>query len=70
MSVRKVILGITAAAALFNHLYESTRTQFGFSPLQSLHIELSAAEAARALKASVTRLRHRTTKKPRAMPGL
>ncbi|MGY8705193.1 hypothetical protein RAD16_05550 [Bradyrhizobium sp. 18BD] len=37
-------------AALFYHLYESTRTQFGFSPLQSLHIALSAAEAARTFQ--------------------
>src|SRR6478672_13883962 len=28
-------------AALFYHLYESTRTQFGFSPFRSLHIALS-----------------------------
>ncbi|UPK39989.1 hypothetical protein IVB18_23835 [Bradyrhizobium sp. 186] len=37
-------------AALFYHLYESTRTQFGFSPLRSLHIALSAAEAAKAFQ--------------------
>jgi hypothetical protein len=43
-------------AALFYHLYESTRTQFGFSSLQSLHIALSAAEAARTFQP--TRSRH------------
>lgn len=32
--------------ALFYHLYQSTRTQFGFSPRKSLHIAFSAAEAA------------------------
>jgi hypothetical protein len=31
--------------ALFIHLYESSRTQFGFSPLASLRIALSAARA-------------------------
>jgi hypothetical protein len=31
--------------ALFIHLYESSRTQFGFSPLASLRIALSAAQA-------------------------
>lgn len=37
-------------AALFYHLYQSTRTQFGFSPLKSLHIAFSAAEAARTFQ--------------------
>src|SRR5439155_15726561 len=32
--------------ALFYHLYELSRTQFGFSPLDSLRIALSAAKAA------------------------
>jgi hypothetical protein len=35
---------------LFWHLYESTRGQFGFSPLQSVRIALSAARAARAFQ--------------------
>jgi hypothetical protein len=42
-------------AALFYHLYESTRTQFGFSPLMSLHIALSAAEAARTFQPTRSR---------------
>jgi hypothetical protein len=42
-------------AALFYHLYESTRTQFGFSPLRSLHIALSAAEAAKAFQPTRSR---------------
>ena len=36
--------------ALFIHLYESSRTQFGFSPLASLRIALSAAQAARTFQ--------------------
>lgn len=95
MSVRKMILGIAAAAALvaayaviprqadlrafdpaemarletamwrdyydkryvalFYHLYASTRTQFGFSPLRSLHIALSAAEAAKTFQPTRSR---------------
>ena len=34
-------------AALFGHLYELSRTQFGFSPLDSFRIALAAAQAAR-----------------------
>jgi len=41
--------------ALFYHLYESTRTQFGFSPLQSLHVAFSAAEAARTFQPTRSR---------------
>ncbi|MCP3382942.1 hypothetical protein NLM31_21480 [Bradyrhizobium sp. CCGUVB4N] len=41
--------------ALFYHLYESTRTQFGFSPFRSLHVALSAAEAARAFQPTRSR---------------
>ena len=33
---------------LFYHLYEMSRTQFGFAPLDSLRIALSAARAAGA----------------------
>ncbi|QQN61329.1 hypothetical protein JIR23_16810 [Bradyrhizobium diazoefficiens] len=95
MSVRKIILGIAAAAALaaayaviprqadlrafdpaemarletamwrdyydkryaalFYHLYASTRTQFGSSPLRSLHIALSAAEAAKTFQPTRSR---------------
>jgi len=33
---------------LFWHLYQSTRSQFGFSPSQSVRIALSAAQAAKA----------------------
>src|SRR4051812_37809360 len=33
--------------ALFYHLYEVSRAQFGFSPLDSLRIALAAARAAR-----------------------
>jgi hypothetical protein len=42
-------------AALFIHLYESTRTQFGFSPIKSLHIAFSAAEAARTFQPTRSR---------------
>jgi len=41
--------------ALFYHLCESTRTQFGFSPLQSLHVAFSAAEAARTFQPTRSR---------------
>ena len=41
--------------ALFYHLYEPTRTQFGFSPLKSLHIAFSAAEAARTFQPTRSR---------------
>lgn len=40
---------------LFWHLYESTRSQFGFSPLQSVRIALSAAEAAKAFQPTRSR---------------
>lgn len=42
-------------AALFIHLYESMRTQFGFSPIKSLHIAFSAAEAARTFQPTRSR---------------
>jgi hypothetical protein len=40
---------------LFSHLYESTRGQFGFSPLQSVRIAWSAAQAARAFQPTRSR---------------
>ncbi|WP_128952013.1 hypothetical protein [Bradyrhizobium guangzhouense] len=42
-------------AALFYHLYASTRTQFGFSPFRSLHIAFSAAEAAKSFQPTHSR---------------
>jgi hypothetical protein len=33
--------------ALFYHLYESSRAQFGFAPLISVRIALSAAQGAK-----------------------
>ncbi|UWU89161.1 hypothetical protein [Bradyrhizobium sp. CB1015] len=42
-------------AALFIHLYQSIRTQFGFSPLQSLQVALSAAEAAKTFQPTRSR---------------
>ncbi|WP_271602850.1 hypothetical protein [Bradyrhizobium sp. CCBAU 45384] len=42
-------------AALFYHLYASTRTQFGFSLLRSLHIAFSAAEAAKMFQPTHSR---------------
>jgi hypothetical protein len=41
--------------ALFTNLYESSRTQFGFSPLASLRIALSAAQAAQAFQPTRSR---------------
>jgi hypothetical protein len=41
--------------ALFYHLYESSRTQFGFSPLASVRIALSAAQAARVFQPTRSR---------------
>ena len=41
--------------ALFYHLYESSRRQFGFSPLDSARIALSAAQAARAFQPTRSR---------------
>lgn len=41
--------------ALFYHLYQSTRTQFGFSPLKSLHVAVSAAEAAKTFQPTKSR---------------
>jgi len=41
--------------ALFYHLYELSRTQFGFSPSDSLRIALSAARAAKAFQPARTR---------------
>lgn len=52
-------------AALFYHLYASARTQFGFSPFRSLHIALSAAEAAKAFQPT-----HSRQEANSAMPGL
>ena len=42
-------------AALFDHLYELSRTQFGFSPLDSFRIALSAAQAAKAFQPTRSR---------------
>jgi hypothetical protein len=36
--------------ALFGHLYQLSRTQFGFAPLDSFRIALAAAQAARAFQ--------------------
>jgi hypothetical protein len=41
--------------ALFYHLYALSRTQFGFSPLDSLRIALSAARAAKAFQPTRSR---------------
>ena len=41
--------------ALFSHLYEMSRTQFGFSPLDSFRIALAAAQAARAFQPTRSR---------------
>ena len=41
--------------ALFYHLYELSRTQFGFSPLDSLRIAWAAARAARAFQPTRSR---------------
>jgi hypothetical protein len=41
--------------ALFYHLYALSRTQFGFSPLDSVRIALSAAQAARAFQPTRSR---------------
>jgi hypothetical protein len=41
--------------ALFYHLYEVSRTQFGFSPLDSLRIALAAAQAAKAFQPTRSR---------------
>jgi hypothetical protein len=41
--------------ALFGHLYELSRTQFGFAPLDSFRIALSAARAARAFQPTRSR---------------
>src|ERR671936_479428 len=51
--------------ALFYHLYESSRTQFGFSPLTSVRIALSAAQAARAFQPTRSRAEAET-----AIPAL
>jgi hypothetical protein len=40
---------------VFYHLYELSRTQFGFSPLDSLRIALSAASAAKAFQPTRSR---------------
>ncbi|MBH5371792.1 hypothetical protein [Bradyrhizobium glycinis] len=42
-------------AELFLHLYQSIRTQFGFSPLQSLRVALNAAEAAKTFQPTRSR---------------
>ena len=41
--------------ALFYHLYELSRTQFGFSPLDSFRIALAAARAAKAFQPTRSR---------------
>jgi hypothetical protein len=41
--------------ALFGHLYELSRTQFGFAPLDSIRIALSAAQAAKAFQPTRSR---------------
>jgi hypothetical protein len=41
--------------ALFAHLYEPSRAEFGFSPLTSLRIALSAAQAARIFQPTRSR---------------
>ncbi|MBR0780097.1 hypothetical protein [Bradyrhizobium iriomotense] len=41
--------------ALVRHLYTLVRTQFGFSPLQSLHVAFNAAEAARTFQPTRSR---------------
>jgi hypothetical protein len=41
--------------ALFYHLYEMSRTQFGFSPLDSSRIALAAARAAKAFQPTRSR---------------
>ncbi|MBR1086515.1 hypothetical protein JQ621_03400 [Bradyrhizobium manausense] len=51
--------------ALFYHLYASTRSEFGFSPFRSLHIALSAAEAARTFQPTRSR-----READAALPGL
>jgi hypothetical protein len=40
---------------LFYHLYELSRTQFGFSPLNSFRIALSAAHAAKTFQPTRSR---------------
>jgi hypothetical protein len=40
---------------LFYHLYEVSRTQFGFSPLDSFRIALSAAQAAKIFQPTRSR---------------
>jgi hypothetical protein len=42
--------------ALFYHLYESTRTQFGFSPLQSLHVAFQPTRSRREADAALPAL--------------
>src|SRR5262245_14894878 len=51
--------------ALFYHLYELSRTQFGFSPADSLRIALSAARAAKAFQPTRSR-----AEAARALPEL
>jgi hypothetical protein len=51
--------------ALFAHLHESSRTQFGFSPLTSLRIAFSAAQAARTFQPTRSRAEAEA-----AIPGL
>jgi hypothetical protein len=41
--------------ALFGHLYQVSRTQFGFAPLDSFRIALAAAQAARAFQPTRSR---------------
>jgi hypothetical protein len=51
--------------ALFYHLYESSRKQFGFSPLASFRIALSAAQAAKTFQPTRSRAEAET-----AIPAL
>lgn len=41
--------------ALFGHLYQLSRTQFGFAPLDSFRVALAAAKAARAFQPTRSR---------------
>src|SRR6266702_1414251 len=47
-------------ATLFYHLYESSRTQFGFSPLVSFRIALSSALAAKTFQPTRSAQRPKT----------
>ncbi len=51
--------------ALFYHLYASSRTQFGFSPLDSVRVALSAMQAARTFQPT-----HSRSEAQAALPSL